>query len=502
MSYAVMPMADYKSACDKVRQRVGGKVVFFELDDLGYLTSNVFEVEAGKTYTLNMEFTDSDLYAGGCIAHSGWTAEGPYLFDISINSSTFTPNIDNALCVHLEPRKGLTANDIVSAYIECDGEIIADFVENIKIKSGELADKVDEVYEAGRNDFGFKGSAKGNPATLSNVHPIEHTVDVALKPLPAFAGLLEGCTFEDTNFGYIRSTPFTVANTGSYTLALNLADESKWSDWAVAWESWMANDSPACNGIKNPSYGEAMYLNKGYKYRLFIGASKGLKAYDILSATIETGDNVTAPNPSDIDDFSGIKVTATGKNLVDMKNPTEFATGGRFEIIDDNTVRNYGCAGYGNATLRYRIYAPQGTNLTITFDYELGGEATGTWNIISFGSSATDQSLVSGRVTTVGKSGYIDISFSRSGGSGNNLLGWIDIKNLQVEVGSSSTEYEPYQETEYTANADGTVENVKSISPTMSITTEEGVIVSAECFKDAEKEIESLTTAVALTGGN
>ena len=76
-------------------------------------------------------------------------------------------------------------------------------------------------------------------------------------------------------------------------------------------------------------------------------------------------------------------------------------------------------------------------------------------------------------------------------------------KDMQLELGTTATEYEPYVGEEYTPNADGTVDNVKSISPTMNISTDTaGVIVSAECFKDAQKEIESLTTAIALTGGN
>ena len=62
------------------------------------------------------------------------------------------------------------------------------------------------------------------------------------------------------------------------------------------------------------------------------------------------------------------------------------------------------------------------------------------------------------------------------------------ITNIQIELGSFVTAYEPYFEKTYTANADGTVD-VTSISPTMNIICDtEGVNVSAKyyCMQDVE----------------
>ena len=44
MSYAVMPLADYDAACDKVREKVGEKIIHFEDKGFGYLVSEPFLV--------------------------------------------------------------------------------------------------------------------------------------------------------------------------------------------------------------------------------------------------------------------------------------------------------------------------------------------------------------------------------------------------------------------------------------------------------------------------
>ncbi len=60
---------------------------------------------------------------------------------------------------------------------------------------------------------------------------------------------------------------------------------------------------------------------------------------------------------------------------------------------------------------------------------------------------------------------------------------------------SPITEYEPYTEpTAHTANADGTVDGVKSISPSMTLTTDvNGVTVECSYLRDIDRYIDSLT---------
>lgn len=66
-------------------------------------------------------------------------------------------------------------------------------------------------------------------------------------------------------------------------------------------------------------------------------------------------------------------------------------------------------------------------------------------------------------------------------GKGTGIL-----KNIQLEIGSIETDYEPYiSPTYYTPNTDGTVENVKSLYPHTTLMTDtEGVIITCEYNKD------------------
>lgn len=509
MSYAVMPLSDYKAACDKVREKVDLTAVRFEDTDFGYIRSAVFTAKESGEYIFTVEVKDEsklNIYSIYYAVPEWEDNSSPGMFNV-IDGKTLSAYFTKGETVRIfiSDYNGLKASDIVFATLSHNGEVVENFVEPPKIKSGELADKVEEVYNKGQLDViskveSLKGKVRGlSPLTILDISPVEHNVGVKITTKPAFDGLLVGCTFEDTDFGYIRSTPFTVPETGYYTIALNLKDDSKWVDWVVAWSGWRADDSPPYSGSGNPSYDEWLHLDSGDTYSLFIGAYAGLTALDILSGTIEMGNDVVAPPIVGGDvDLATVKVTASGKNLVDMKNPDVFPTGGRFEIIDDNTVRNYGCAGFGNAELSYRVYAPTGTKITISYEYELGGVATGTWFIVQ----PLDWMFKSGSTITVPEQGYLNFGFIRSGGGANDFNGWVDIKNLQVEIGTTATEYEPYTETKYTANADGIVEGVKSIYPKMVITTDaEGVVISADYIKDIDKAFNELTTAVALSGG-
>ena len=58
MSYAVMPLIDYKAACDKVREKVGLTEVKFEETDFGYLRSEIFTVPKDGKYIFSCEFSN------------------------------------------------------------------------------------------------------------------------------------------------------------------------------------------------------------------------------------------------------------------------------------------------------------------------------------------------------------------------------------------------------------------------------------------------------------
>ena len=67
----------------------------------------------------------------------------------------------------------------------------------------------------------------------------------------------------------------------------------------------------------------------------------------------------------------------------------------------------------------------------------------------------------------------------------------------QLEVGKVKTPYEPYTETLYTPNADGTVDGVKSLYPTTTLLTDiAGVTIEAEYNRDINKAFAKLEAAI------
>ena len=193
-----------------------------------------------------------------------------------------------------------------------------------------------------------------------------------------------------------------------------------------------------------------------------------------------------------ITDLSVVKVNRYGKNLC-----------------------NTGTATF-TRSITIELLTPTPANTPFVFSGIFETDYTGKSNLIQFrftdGTGNTDAQAVSWStqkpterqsfVRTFSKPlksiiFYAGANWSASGGYTGTLT------DVQFEIGSTATEYEPYIEpTEHTATADGTVEGIKSLYPNMTLLTDtEGVIISAEYLKDIDKAFEAVTTAVALTGG-
>lgn len=79
---------------------------------------------------------------------------------------------------------------------------------------------------------------------------------------------------------------------------------------------------------------------------------------------------------------------------------------------------------------------------------------------------------------------------------------FVTVSQGMVKFNTGEIEYEPYTETIYTANADGTVEGVKSISPNMTlIPNNNAVTVECEYLRDIDLYIDNLLKSVAMIGG-
>lgn len=79
----------------------------------------------------------------------------------------------------------------------------------------------------------------------------------------------------------------------------------------------------------------------------------------------------------------------------------------------------------------------------------------------------------------------------------------LKFRDFQIELGSTQTAFEEYKgEQTTTATADGTVEGITSIAPSMTVLTDtEGVVINANYYKDPDIVISNLAQSVALSGG-
>lgn len=209
--------------------------------------------------------------------------------------------------------------------------------------------------------------------------------------------------------------------------------------------------------------------------------------------------NVKCSVSSDtVQDLSSVKIKRLGKNLFD---PSKFLAGSGWKKTNDGVY-------YGNSALLYAVYKKstnnpivsgvfkESTRYTISFlhrtDTNTGG-ITFQWEYTdgTVGDAFTSQnkSDIFELRSTTSKAGKtvkaVYLSYGNTSGS--------YFKDVQLEEGATTdrnrvTEFEPYNCTEYTANADGIVEGIKSLYPSMTLTSDtEGVIFTAEYIKDIDK---------------
>ena len=219
MSYAVMPLSDYKAACDKVREKVDLTTVKFEETDSGFLRSEIFTVPKDGKYIFSCEFSNPIDLANLCYASPDWkgeTAPG-YFESIDSNNAKTMGNLytTGQYRLFIADSTGLTTKDILKASLSIDGETVVDFILPAKIKSGELADKVDKVYWTAANSFGLKGKGQGELVRFDNVHPIEHKVEVGLSSKNLFndaeANITKTEDYFKSNVGFSTDAFYSLA---------------------------------------------------------------------------------------------------------------------------------------------------------------------------------------------------------------------------------------------------------------------------------------------------
>lgn len=544
MSFAVMPLSDYKAACDKVREKVDLTTVKFEETDFGFLRSEVFTVPQDSVYIFSYEFSDPSKFPDLYYSSPEWEGEtSPGYFEpIDSNSAKTTSELYAGVQyrIFIADSLGLTPKDILKASLLLDEETVVDFVPPPKIKSGELAEKVDEVYWTAANNFGLKGKGQGEFVHFENVHPIEHKVEVGLRS-KNLVNILAPDSIPSNGYDVLDDNSIRVyANRGHVVGIKYYVYAPVGTQVTMSYEYTLGGEATGHYNVCHID-GNAMKVEKTITKPIpasgklefefaRIGGGNDKKGWiDIKNFQVEIGTTPTAYSPF-VADFSDCKVKANGKNLLNINRERgkpltvdaswNITSGLEFEfdkyylayIRNNRYYHSYGTATIENNTISltvnnawFGIGFPIKTlpNTSYTISAELDTDKTfpavtyydNSGNYIETKDGNLFKTLT---FTTPSNCDFVVISFT------NKVAKEITtISNVQLEIGTTATEYEPYTEaTEYTAAADGTVEGVKSISPTMNLTTNKaGAVIDAECFLDPQAVITNLTNTVITLGG-
>ena len=214
---------------------------------------------------------------------------------------------------------------------------------------------------------------------------------------------------------------------------------------------------------------------------------------------IELGSNATDYTPY-VPDLTAVKVTRRGKNLFSglTKGIGIHSTNG-----SEITNSNYAASDYipvdFNANTNYYISGLPTTITNFVAAYNANKEFLGRTggSVNSNYKMASAASFQSGTPQGTGDISYLRVCCYKTSAN-TGTINDIDGCNIQLEVGSSATEYEPYNSATFTPTADGTVEGVTSLYPNTTLTTDtDGVIIDCEYNRDINKAFAALEAAIA-----
>ena len=426
---------------------------------------------------------------------------------------------------------------------------LADHKANQEKQLSSLTDRVEKVEDApekitieqANQTFAnaLKGTASGSAVVLDAVSPIPHDVNVSVEsknlvPLKHHDAnnTVRGVTFTQNADGSLtlNGTWNGIGDEISYFFVSSTTDPFILKKGTYIGNTGFTGATIKCMTVdkKYSSFETPKTLDQDTAFQyLYIGIKKsvfedkvfnGETLYPMLMRGT-AAEEYTQP----VDDFSNVTLTKYGKNLVDYGNHKVTTSGaavfnGREITLtqdkDGNSpsiifyLGNYDDFVGKTLTLSCTLLSLDGaTRANDAFyfsDVTTDGKATAIGNA-SIALTSSDVGVRKKITVTVpemdAKGKLLTIRHYLVGAK--KIGDTFTVKDLQVEIGDTMTEYEEYKElTTYTPNADGTVEGVTSVYPTTTLVTGNDVSILAEYNKDTNKVIENLVSAIISLGGN
>ena len=340
--------------------------------------------------------------------------------------------------------------------------------------ANEAASRANEAAQGINNKFAnaLKGKASGEAVVINDVSPIDHTIDTKVK-----SKNLAMVNEQELNGNYL--------NTVIYKGYIN-------TSFCLSWEQDFVSSNGAAifsvyaikSGEWVQSFGDRMQAQSRYKEKINptneevevrIVNWSGFTG-NLTNIQLEVGTEPTEYSP--FIDVSTVKVKAQGKNLIPFPYTESTITrNGITYTVNDN----------GSITLNGTTTGNSYIILQKGFDY---GQNIDGWG----GGGGTNGTYCGSDLVYYNKANKIVSVNAIANKEYNNYTIY-----PQIELGTVSTEYEPFVEpTEYTVNADGTIDNLYSIYPTTTLIVDTpNVTIDAEYNKDANKVVASLENRIA-----
>jgi len=208
-----------------------------------------------------------------------------------------------------------------------------------------------------------------------------------------------------------------------------------------------------------------------------------------------------------ITDFSSVKVTQRGKNQVvyPYYERSKTANGITFTAKSDGSITANGTAtaltDFNVFFNTNTIFLKKGENLTLSGSK---GGANSTYRLMAIvrladGTEQYVSQYSAAKVLSFDQDVTITrLTFRIASGTAMNEV----VVRPQIEYGTVATPFELFKSKTVTANADGTVEGLTSISPSMTLlTNNSNASITCQYYRDIDLYINNLITNVALTGG-
>ena len=328
-----------------------------------------------------------------------------------------------------------------------------------------------------------KKTVSGNSVAIGDVSPIEHNLGVRVKSKNLFdiSKIPSNSNGTIINNGdgtiYVKGAAITtnrtlaqccpllrVGDVATISLRItNALEDTKKNTYIYLYEikkTWTTNQVFTIT--------QEMLDSKVLLYCRVYGTNIESTPDGILSQIqVELGSTATAYTPYRTD-FSGVEISRYGKNLLNVNNAVSVYinanTGVPAASAKDSSLKNLI---YVSPNTAYTFTTPWSTGIRVFF-YDINGNHISNDAMLSYTKTyITPQNCC---FINICKAVTVDV-FKQS--------------QVQMELGTQSTEYEPYKESQTaTANSVGTVEGLTSVSPNMTLLADNSVSIECEYKSD------------------